>query len=221
MHSPARSCLRGEEQFLHEVRNSLHALAQPLTLLQVRLEAALLCGADASPGEPLLSTLGGDVQRACEHFGAMQELIRSRDSMRLESARFCGQDLLRSVHEAFSPRFTRHAVKLRHAAPVEEVWVFANEHDVRCSLLQALFLFKGLLSASDLIELSLQTAGTFALVELVVSDWGGLEAEAPPFLAEAITRSIETLGFVIIQDSYLKATMRLPLSASSGAKASQ
>ena len=221
MHSPAPSRPQEEEQFLREVRNGLHALAQPLTLLQIRLEAALLCGSDAFSGEPLLSTLGGDVQRACEHFAEVQELIRTRGSVRLEHARFCAQDALRSVHETLSPRFEKQGVTLRYTAPIEKIWVLANEHDLRCSLLQAILLLSSILSASDAVELSLQTAGPFALVEVVAPEWGRSNSGLPPMIAEAITRSFGTLGFAVVQDLHFKATMRLPLAVVSRAKASQ
>ncbi len=227
MRSPAPSCpARGEDEFLREVRDRLHALAQPLTLLQVRLEAAMLCGGDAAGGQPFLSVLEGDVKRACEQFGALQGLVKDRSSAPLGRVHLSAQDLLHSVYDALSPRFDGprlggHGAKLQQAAPMQPIWILANEHDLRCSLLQAALLIGSILSASDVLKLSLQTAGDCALVQLAAPDCLNLNAGISPGVAEVITRSLVKLGFCVVQDSCLQATMRLPLAPALCVGASQ
>ena len=222
MRSPAPSCpAKGEEDFLREVRNGLHALAQPLTLLQVRLEAAMLCGGDAAGGQPFLSTLEGDVKRACEQFAALQGLVKDRNSVHLERVRFSGQQLLQSVLDTLSPRFGGHGMKLQQAAARQPIWLLANEHDLRRSLLGAALLMRSILSASDVLHLSLQTADDFALIRWTFPDLANLDAETLPLVADVITGSLVKLGFTVVQDSCLRVTMRLPLAPAPGARASQ
>ena len=70
---------RSGEQFLHELREQLHTMAQPLTFLQTRLEAALLLQEHNDPASlaALLFTLSGAVERACENFHCLQLLASS------------------------------------------------------------------------------------------------------------------------------------------------
>ena len=67
------------EHFLQELREQLHTMAQPLTLLQTRLEAALMLREYSDPAAALtlLSALSGDLERACENFHSLQ-LLASR-----------------------------------------------------------------------------------------------------------------------------------------------
>ena len=69
--------------FVESLRQGLHTLAQPLTLLQTRLEAALL--SDEQAAEQLLALLAGDVERACQSFHAMQHLVGRYSDLRSAS----------------------------------------------------------------------------------------------------------------------------------------
>ena len=60
---------------LRELREELHALAQPLMLLQARREADALTGGCSTGRDALLASLTIDAERACRSFRAVQYLV--------------------------------------------------------------------------------------------------------------------------------------------------
>ena len=74
MPSPALSD-DGSEMFFHELRESLHTLAQPLTLLQTRLTIASMQQDEPHTNAALLAALSEDVERACRSFLDLQMLV--------------------------------------------------------------------------------------------------------------------------------------------------
>ena len=76
---PVLEDLHPDERFLRELCEQLHTLAQPWTLLQTRLEVALILGNHANPEmvKMLLSTLSEEVERACGNFHSLQLLAGS------------------------------------------------------------------------------------------------------------------------------------------------
>ena len=83
-----------DDGFLENLRDGLHRLAQPLTLLQTRLEAALLFDENGNAAGQFLALLAADVERACQNFHAMQRMVGSYSpqlSSRLGDAPLSGE----------------------------------------------------------------------------------------------------------------------------------
>ena len=76
---PVLEDVRADERFLRELCEQLHTLAQPLTLLQTRLEVALMTRESMNPEivKTLLSALSEEVERACGNFRSLQLLAGS------------------------------------------------------------------------------------------------------------------------------------------------
>ena len=74
---PALSGSPSAEAFFRELRDVLHTLAQPLTLLQTRLAIASMLHDEPHPDAALLAALSEDVERACRNFLDLQTLVSS------------------------------------------------------------------------------------------------------------------------------------------------
>ncbi len=91
---PALEPPRTDELFLHELREGLHTMAQPLTLLQTQLEAALMLGdyTDPAATEALLAALLEQAGRACSNFHALQLLAGTAYREKHQAASTSGKD---------------------------------------------------------------------------------------------------------------------------------
>lgn len=209
-----------DEACWRELRSGLHALAQPLTLLQIRLEAAMLCGGDAA--EPhLLSSLNEDVRRACAQFSSLQDLA-SRNTVAPPSHRRCiGQDLLQAALKSLSPHTDGSTAKLRLSMPQHPLWILANEQDVRRSLLQAVLIMRGMLAASDVLHLSLHAGENCVRIQATALERDDSGAETSPALVEIVSAALTNLGFTVNCCPHLEATLHLPRDLASGAESFQ
>ncbi len=83
MHWPApeveAAMMTDDKLFLRELREEMHTLAQPLMLLQARLEVDALTGASGAGRDTLIASLSADAERACLSFRAMQQLVARFD----------------------------------------------------------------------------------------------------------------------------------------------
>jgi hypothetical protein len=67
-----------ERQFLAEVADGLHALAQPLTILRSAIEMIGVCQRSGASSQRYFDLSAEHIQRACEQFAAIQGLIRTK-----------------------------------------------------------------------------------------------------------------------------------------------
>ena len=216
MHSPVPSCIAGEEEaYRREFRSGLHALAQPLTLLQIRLEATMLLGVEGAQ-QPLLAALNEDVQRACAQFSVLQNLAACNTGIPVHRTRFSARNLLRGVLKALPPR--EQKIKLQQASPQQPLWVLANEREVQRSLLQAALLLQSTLSAAGVLHVSLHAEEHCACIQLTAVAGDGPRAKAAPVLADTLAEALAHLGFEVVQTPCLEAALYLPRDRSSDAE---
>jgi signal transduction histidine kinase len=196
------------------LRGAMHAMAQPLTVLQSRVEAALLLSETSELGVELLHTIAEEVDRLCALLHPLQFLVTARSHAEATAPTTLHQ-LLGSVFEDVRPLFDESGVTLSIDVQMGMPQVMIDAKCTRESLLMTLLAARSISSAGDAVE-----AGAClndGAVEVRVHASGPRQAPlSAPFELNMALAEARTLGqqgeFSLTLHPY-HVCIRLPLAA--------
>jgi hypothetical protein len=147
----------GSPKFHAELANGLHAMAQPLTVVRGAIEALRMPPAASRNPTRYLDLASEQIERACDLFGCVQDLMASR-LVEARRERFDWQEVVTSVVAHHTARLQPHGIGLTvtQGAP----WRPANGDPQRAerAVSAALGAAAALASRGDTIHLMLDSS---------------------------------------------------------------
>ncbi len=192
----------------------MHAMAQPLTVLQSRVEAALLLSDTSEPAVELLHTIAEEVDRLCALLHPLQFLVTARDHAELTEPTSLDR-LLGAVLEDVRPLFVESGLLLRSRVQPMLPKVMVAAGPTRETLLMILLAARSISSAGDTIEAAARLSE--GVVEVGLSNSGphqsALSALFELNMALAEARVLGQQGEFSLTLHPFNVCMRLPLAA--------
>ena len=196
------------------LRGAMHAMAQPLTVLQSRVEAALLLRETSDSGVELLHTIAEEVDRLCALLHPLQFLVTARSQAEATAPTTLHQ-LLGSVFEDVRPLFEESGMTLSIDVQPGMPQVMIAAKCTRETLLMVLLAARSISSPGDVVEVGACLAD--GAVEVQVHTCGPRQSSlSAPFelnMALAEARTLGQQGEFILTLHPFHVCMRLPLAA--------
>ena len=214
---PAAS-LRVREAIDRGLLDGMHAMAQPLTILQSRIESAMLLEEDGGAAPELLDTMAGEVERLGALLHSLQQLVAAR-SWHEAASPVEPRVLLDPVLEEVATLFDRCGLPLDLDLEAALPPVLVAPGPMRQILLTVLLAAQSMADRGDQMNISVGAARD--AVELRVQNRSGharphrASLSAPFRLSMAIAevRTLGQQGDFLLETDPFDVRIRLPLAA--------